>query len=83
MTSPLFTLIWERSAIVEWQKLDPDRAHAVAKNVTALIRAPHPYATTIERGADDLLYLHVGDMDVIYEIIGQTVRIWGIELRTD
>lgn len=83
MTSPLFTLVWERSAIVEWQKLDPDRAHAVANNVTALIRAPHPYVTTIERGPDDLLYLHVGDMDVIYEIIGQTVRIWGIELRTD
>jgi mRNA-degrading endonuclease RelE of RelBE toxin-antitoxin system len=78
----LYTVVWERNAIIEWQNLGPDRALAVANNVTALIRRPHPHRTVIERGPDDLLFLHVGDVDVIYEIIGQTVRILGIEQRT-
>lgn len=76
----LYTVVWERNAIIEWRKLDPDRALAVANNVTALIRSPEPYRTVIERGPDDPLFLHVG-VDVIYEIIGQTVRVWGIEQR--
>ena len=78
----LYTVAWERNAIIEWQKLHPDRALAVANNVTALIRSPQPYRAVIERGPDGLLFLHIGDIDVIYEIIGRTVRILGIEQRT-
>ena len=79
--TPIFTVVAEPGAVREWQALDVDRATAVLNNIVSLARTPHPRGSMIERGPDDLLYRHVGDADVIYEIIGQTVRILGLEPR--
>lgn len=79
--TPIFGVVAEPAAVREWQALDVDRATAVLNNVIGLARSPHPYGAVIEPGPDDLLYLHVGDVDVIYEIIVQTVRLLGIETR--
>lgn len=64
------------------ETLDLRRALDVADNVTALARDPYPAGlSTVVRGTYGLYLLRVGDVNVLYDVEGSTIRILMVTSR--
>lgn len=82
MIEPRYTLVWSPASITQWQDLDHDDAQMVANNVTLLIHDPYPINMSAPLDGDDELFLlAIGNVGVIYRVIGLTVYVEDIQTK--
>ena len=63
-----YTVVFARSARKELQKLDPQVARRVLKQIEALVGNPRPSGVAKLEGASDLWRVRVGDWRVLVSI---------------
>lgn len=63
-----YTVVFARSARKELQKLDPQVARRILKQIEALVAIPRPSGVVKLEGASDLWRIRVGEWRVVYRI---------------
>ena len=71
-----YTVVFARSARKELQKLDPQVARRVLKQIEALVGNPRPSGVAKLEGASDLWRIRVGDWRVIFRINDEVHRVY-------